>query len=451
LLNTEQIKSIIESGEGYNAEFKVRVPGKLKELSEEVCAFANAAGGVLVLGVDDRNTIQGVAIDNAKRSAIQHALSEISPPLPFELYAIEVEGRTLWIIEVNSGTQKPYVLSGAIYVRQGPNTQKLTTVEQMRDFFQQSGRIYFDEAPCKGFDLEKDIEPEWFEEFRIDAGLSKAIGMKQVVQNLKLVNPNGMIKNGGVLFLGKQPEAFIETAVVRCVAFNGLTKTHIFDDKFFGGPLVKQYQQAMQWLKGKLNIRYEIEGAGPRKEHWEIPETALKEAIINALAHRDYYDKGARITIELYDDRIEISNPGGLSSAIHPKEFGTRSHSRNPLIFGLFVRIRLVEQVGSGIGRMKNAMQAAKLPLPEFSTDGIFTVTLKRATVEETVGETVEETVELILKSMKINPKVTTRELEAITGLSRRGIEYHLDKLKKNKLIERIGPTKGGTWKILKK
>jgi hypothetical protein len=105
--------------------------------------------------------------------------------------------------------------------------------------------------------------------------------------------------------------------------------------------------------------------------------------------------------------------------------------------------------------RMKNAMQAAKLPLPEFSTDGIFTVTLKRATVEETVGETVEETVldtvELILKSMKTNPKVTTRELEAITGLSRRGIEYHLDKLKKNKLIERIGPTKGGTWKIRKK
>ena len=82
---------------------------------------------------------------------------------------------------------------------------------------------------------------------------------------------------------------------------------------------------------------------------------------------------------------IEISNPGGLSSAIHPKDFGTKSHSRNPLIFGLFVRIRLVEQVGSGIGRMKNAMQAAKLPLPEFSTDGIFTVTLKRATVEETV------------------------------------------------------------------
>lgn len=269
MLSLEQINSIIESGEGYNAEFKVRVPNKLKELSEEICAFANAAGGVLILGVDDRNTIQGVEIDNAKRSAIQNALDEINPHLPVEIYKVDAEDKTLWIIEVDSGPQKPYVLSGAIYVRQGPNSQKLTTVEQMRDFFQRAERIYFDEASCHEFDLEKDIEPEWFEEFRIDAGLSKAIEMQQVIHNLKIVNTNGIIKNGGVLFFAKNPEAFIETAMLRCVAFEGNTKTQIFDDKFFGGPLVKQYQQAMHWLKGKLNIRYEIEGGGPRKEHWE--------------------------------------------------------------------------------------------------------------------------------------------------------------------------------------
>lgn len=182
-----------------------------------------------------------------------------------------------------------------------------------------------------------------------------------------------------------------------------------------------------------------------------IPETALKEAIINALTHRDYYDKGARILIELFDDRVEISNPGGLSSAIKPNEFGTKSHSRNPLIFGLFVRIRFVEQIGSGIGRMKNAMQAAKLPMPEFITDGIFTVVLKRITVEETVEVTVEVSVKIILKTMMNNPKVTAKELQIITGLSRRGIEYHLNKMKKNKQIERIGPTKGGEWKIIEK
>lgn len=167
MLNLEEIKSIIASGEGYNAEFKVRVPSKLKDLSEEICAFANAAGGVLIIGVNDNNQIIGVALDNAKKSAIQNAINEINPQLPVKIYQVEVENKSLWIIEVNSGAQKPYVLSGAIYVRQGPNSQKITTVEQMRDFFQQTERIYFDEAPCPLFNLQTELDTKWFEEFKI--------------------------------------------------------------------------------------------------------------------------------------------------------------------------------------------------------------------------------------------------------------------------------------------
>ncbi len=85
-----------------------------------------------------------------------------------------MDGKDIWVVGVNSGQQKPYALSGAIYVRQGPNSQKLTTVEQMRDFFQQSERIYFDEAPCNSFRISEDIDAEWFEEFRVEADLSKA-------------------------------------------------------------------------------------------------------------------------------------------------------------------------------------------------------------------------------------------------------------------------------------
>ena len=182
-----------------------------------------------------------------------------------------------------------------------------------------------------------------------------------------------------MLFFGKNPENYFEKAVIRCVAFDGIDKQHIIDDKVFGGALMRQYQQAMQWLKQKLNVRYLIEGGGPRKEIWEIPELAFKEAIINALSHRDYYDKGARTTIELFADRVEITNPGGLVSAISPHEFGTKSHSRNPLLFGLFERLDMVEQIGSGITRIKNLMLEQKLPLPEFKTEGMFTVVFQRS------------------------------------------------------------------------
>ncbi|MFW5760685.1 MAG: ATP-binding protein [Cyclobacteriaceae bacterium] len=446
-LTPTSLLSLIQSGEGYNAEFKVRVPKKLKELSEEICAFANAAGGVLLIGVGDDNKIHGAEIDNSKRSAIQSALNDINPHITTGLYPVAIEGKTIWVIEVNSGPQKPYVLSGAIYVRQGPNTQKLTRVEEMRDFFQQSDRIYFDEAPCPGFDLHNDIDRNWFEEFRLQSGLSKSITQAQIIQNLRLVLADGNIKNGGVLFFGAAPEQFIDTAVVRCTAFEGENKIQIVDDKFFGGPLMRQYEQAMQWLKNKLNVRYEIEGSGPRKEVWEIPETALKEAIINALCHRDYYDKGAKIAIELFKDRVEISNPGGLTSAISPSEFGTKSHSRNPLIFGLFVRIRMVEQVGSGISRIKEQMNEAKLPEPQFKTDGLFTVVMQRT--DKGLSTTPSSnTRELILKLIESNPAITRESLADAVGITAKGIDYHLTAMQKEGVLKREGSRKTGIWVI---
>jgi ATP-dependent DNA helicase RecG len=445
-----EIEGIVHSGEGYNAEFKIRVPNKVKELTEEVCAFANSAGGVVLIGVGDDNVIRGVKIDNVQRSAIQNSLNEINPNLSTDFYSVDIDGKTVLVIDVNTGTQKPYVLSGAIYVRQGPNTQKLTSVEQMRDFFQQSNRIYFDEAPCTNFKIETDIDDEFFEEFRFNAGLSKTVRHEQIINNLRLILPNGNIKNGGVLFFAKTPEVFIETANIRCVAFEGINKTQIIDDKIFGGSLMKQYHQAMLWLKGKINIRYKIEGSGPRKEIWEIPEIAFKEAIINALSHRDYYDKGACVTIELFSNRVEISNPGGLTSAIKLDEFGTKSHSRNPLVFGLFERVDMVEKIGSGISRINDAMKNAKLPKPEYRTEGIFTVVFTRIGVKKIVKKSSSNTTrEKIIECIRENPAITTQDIADVLSISIKGVEYHLAKMQKDKILIREGSKKSGIWKLL--
>ena len=446
MITAEDIQLIVASGEGYNAEFKVSIPSKVKELSEEVCAFANAAGGVLLIGVSDANEIVGCGtFDNAKRSAIQHSLSEITPALQCSLNLVEVAGKTIGVIEVASGPKKPYVLSGAIYVRIGPNTQKLTTAEQMRDFFQQSDKIYFDEVPCPAFNPLTDIDLEVLTIFKLEANLSAAVSNEQVYINFKLYAEAQHFKNGAVLFLGSKPEQFIEKAMIRCIAFQGLDKRFIFDDHTFGGPLYHQFTKAMQWLRGKLNVAYDIEGqgSGPRKEIWEIPETVFKETIINSLSHRDYYDKGALTTIELFENRIEISNPSGLVSAIPMASFGKRSHSRNPLIFGLFSRMRLVEQIGSGIPRIINLMKEAALPTPIFQKEGMFTVTLMRPLKSR------EKSREKIKALIKENPNVTTIEMSEIIGISIKGIEKQIANLKKEGIIDRMGADKGGNWKIL--
>lgn len=451
MLNPTEIKSIVNSGEGFNAEFKVSIPNKLKEITEEVCAFANASGGILLIGVDDKNTIKGVTIDNSKRSAIQNSIGEISPTLQCEFYIVEVDGKNIAVIEVPAGQNKPYVLSGAIYVRQGPNSQKLTTVEEMRNFFQQAEKIYFDEASCKEIDIKKDISKENIDTFRFEAGLVNNTSDEQVFSNLKLISNDGYLKNGAVLFFAKEPEHFFDKAVIRCVAFDGLDKRFIIDDKIMAGTLSQQYQQSMIWIKSKLNVRYDIESEGgkARKELWEIPEIVFKEAIINSLAHRDYYDKGGRITIELFNDRVEITNPGGLVSSIAKNEFGKKSSSRNPLIFGLFERIRLVEQIGSGISRMRDLMKLEGLTPPEFSTDGMFTVTFRRPIeFEKWVNKWVNNLSEkqiIILKAIHENQEVKKATLQQLTDFSASAIDKNLEILKKEGLLEREG-TKGGVW-----
>lgn len=455
MLNPTEIKSIIAAGEGYNAEFKVSVPSKIKEITEEICAFANASGGVVLIGVDDANTIKGIIIDNAKRSAIQNSINEISPVIKCDFNIVEIDGKDIAVIEVPSGQNKPYVLSGAIYVRQGPNSQKLTTVEEMRDFFQQADKIYFDDAICKEANIEDDIAKENINTFRFEAGLVNATSDEQLFTNLKLVTNDGQLKNGAVLFFGSNPEKFFEKAVIRCVAFDGIDKRYIVDDKLMTGTLYQQYQKSMIWLKSKLDVRYDIEGEGgkPRKELWEIPETAFKEIIINSLAHRDYYDKGARITIEVFNDRVEISNPGGLVSAVPKSEFGKRSASRNPLIFGLFERMRLVEQIGSGITRIRDVMNDEGLTPPEFNIDGIFTVTLRRPFdfekwVEKWVEKLTDNRVK-ILKEIHNNHKVTKKELEQVVGISASAIDNNINILKDLGLLSREGSDKGGYWKII--
>lgn len=450
MITDKDIKSIAASGEGYNAEFKVRLPKKIKEVTEEICAFANASGGTLLIGVDDDNVIQGCTIDNAKRSAIHNSIREIKPSLNCDIYPVDVNGKEVWVIEVPSGTQKPYALSGAIYVRIGPNTQKVTEIEEMRDFFQQADRIYFDETPCPAFDITTGIHTDNLNEFKAEANLSSAVPNDQIFRNLKLQDQNNAFKNGAVLFFGKEPQQYIDTALIRCVAFDGKDKRYVVDDKKFTGPLYVQYKEAIQWLKNKLDVRYDIEGTtGPREEIWEIPQTVFKEVIVNALAHRDYYDRGATITIELFDDRVEIANPGGLVSAVSSKDFGKRSHSRNPLVFGLFARMRMVEQIGSGIGRIKDLMKENDLQPPQFSFDGMFTVTLRRPfDFEKWISrweKHLTKTRITILRAVHNNPKMTKTIIADLAGIGSTALDKNIEHLKDLGLLDREG-TKGGRW-----
>lgn len=233
MLTASQIQELVKGGEGYNVDFKRSVPSKVREISEEVAGFANAAGGYVLIGVDDDDRIIGAEIDNNKRSAIQDTIGEISPALKCEFYPVDVEGKKVWVIDVPSGKDKPYIAGGVIYVREGANCQKLRSAEEIRTFFAECAKIFYDAIPCRWFDIEKDIEPSNFNTFMEMANLSDTLPISRLFESLELMTEEGIAKNATALFFGREPERKFPHAVIRCLRFKGLDKVHIVDDKNF--------------------------------------------------------------------------------------------------------------------------------------------------------------------------------------------------------------------------
>lgn len=455
-MTPQELKQLIQQGEGYNLEFKLSLPSKASDLAEEICAFANAAGGTLLIGVDDKKNIVGIKMDNTAKSRLHNILNCIEPHYPVKTEEIQVQGKTVLCIQCESGDQKPYTVSGAIILRNGPNSEKITSVQRMRDFFQQSDRLFFDEAVCKDFKYPDDFDTDYFSVFQEAAGISDAIDTQTTLENLKLFAGNKQFKNGAVLFFGKEPRKFYDWATTRCTLFKGTDKGHIIDDKIFDGNLTNQYEEALKYIYSKMNVEYEIKDAGPRKELWEIPDVALKEALLNALTHRDYFERGARTTIGIFDDRIEITNPGGLVNSIPKADFGKRSLSRNSLIFGLFLRLNMVEQIGSGISRIKKAMKEANLEEPIFNLEGMFSVTFIRPVSIERLIETywepfINNNQYNILWAINRNNKISKRELADHVEISKTAIDNNIEKLKQMGILERVGSDRGGHWKIILK
>lgn len=433
MITAEDIKMMARRGESYNVDFKVTVPQKVRDITQEVCSFANAAGGYVLIGIDDNGSIKGVNLDNAKRSSIQNSIGEISPALHCELYPVEVDGKEVWVIDVPAGRLVPYFFGGSVFLREGPNSQKITNAEEVRELFQRAEKIYYDSIPQKKYDIFDHLDKNIIQIFRREAHISNNVDDKQLLENLQVFAENEEVKRGAILFFDSHPEELFFHVVVRCTQFKGTDKLHIIDDKTFVGPLYFQYEQALSWIMDKMRLEYVIKGTGARVEKWELPLEVFREALVNALAHRDYYEQGAFTTVDLFDDRIEISNPGGLLPLV-AKHFGRRSLSRNPYIFSLFMRMNLVEHVGSGIGRMKELMLNAGLPEPEYETEGMFTITLRRkASVVENTG--LSELEKKVMDFMSVEIKPSIDELCEKTGKKKSTIYNTLKSLREKGYI----------------
>lgn len=445
-MDKKEIELILQEGEGLKIEFKENLD---KSLAKELVAFANSDGGKIFLGISDKKEIKGIEITNKLKSQIQDIANNCDPSVKIEFEELE----NVLIINVFEGKNKPYKCSEGFYLRQGPNSQKLTRDEILL-FGANVGKIKFDEQINENFKFPEDFEEIKFNDFLKKSNISQVNDIKNILVNLSVaiqVGKNIKLNNAGILFFGKNISRFIRQNFITCVLYKGKERVNIIDRKDFNEDLINNYENSLRFLKQHLRLEYIIKGGGPRQEILEIPEEALKEALLNSLAHRDYFDSGAGIFVEMFDDRIEIYNKGKL--LFDKKDLGKISLSRNPVIFDLFHRINLIEKVGSGIGRIKKLIKERGLKV-KFETNEFFRIVFERpSTPQKTPQITPQKPTELeqkILDLIEKNSAISRAEIAIRLGLSEDTIKEYLAKLKEKGIIKRVGADRGGYWEIIK-
>lgn len=458
-MDVNELDKLIRIGEGHTIEFK----SSPSHIGREICAFANAVGGYILVGVDDDGIKTGVKNLNRTKSELQSTARSMDPPLALEIEAVD----NVLVVTVPSGPNKPYSANGIFFIREASNSQRMKR-EEIRQFFFREGLIRFDEQPCNLFDMRWDFDNKKYQAFKRAAQISQNLKREDLLKNLHVITNDG-ITNAGALLFSKQVPKFFLQASLTCAMLQGTTKTKILDQATFEGNIPENYQEAMSYLLSHLNTEYTIRD-GPREEILELPEEALREAILNALAHRDYRST-SNIQIHLFRDRLEIVNPGGLVSGLKMKDLGRVSRPRNLLLFSLMARMDLVEQIGSGIKRIREAVHSYGLPPPiiEADTDW-FSITFRRKAPHEAirkampmphpdtpsgerkdegVNEEVNEGVNTLLEFVRENPGLRTPHIASAMSMPIKTLERWLKKLRDEGKIEfRGSPKTGGYWEI---
>ncbi|MDD5656833.1 MAG: helix-turn-helix domain-containing protein [Elusimicrobia bacterium] len=455
-MDMKDVDLLIREGESLVAEFKEKYTSRI---DEDIVAFANTKGGTVLLGVRDDGTVAGEKLTNDLKGRVNSLARNCKPAIAVEAAQV---GNVV-VIETAEGHEKPYSCGSGFFRRLNGNTQKMSH-EEIRIMFREHDVFPFEERTARGFGLD-DVSRSKVLAFTKEAGINIGkTATADFLRSLKVADEK-TIKNAGILFFAAEPYDFLHQSQMTLVAFKGTEKGHIYDRLDVRNDLLTQFNEAVLFLKKHLNVRSEIRGVN-RYDIYEIPLEALREAVINSLTHRDYSITGTQISVEIYDNRVEITNPGGLPKGLSQKTFDKGiSMRRNELIADLFFRLDKVERLGQGIRRMREAMAAAGLKAPEFETDGYFRTvfhrspefSLKEPKVVGKGGQVggQEKWSELtkkqaaVLKFIQADPEASREKLARSLNINPSAVQKHIEKLKQRGFIRRVGPDRGGHWEVL--
>lgn len=358
---------LLQEGEGTMLEYKENLSSSF---ARELVAMANTAGGKILLGVRDDGTVKGFPDSNDLRARIQDIARNCDPPVKVLVQRVG----EVTVVTVRQSDAKPVQCSDGFFWRQGAVTQKLSR-DEICDFFRSEGNIRFDIALCPKYRYPRDFDREKYDAWFRLSGITGRPRTEDVLVNIEAAELAGgrlVFRNAGVLFFAKHVRHFFSQAYITCLLAKGTDKVHILDRKDFAGGIVSDIEESLRFIERNTRTAYRIEGLR-REDIPEYPMKALREAITNAVMHRDWFMEGANVFVEIYTDRIEVSSPGGLPKGMRLSDLGRKSIRRNALIADLLHRITFIEKAGTGIKRMRDEARDQGCPEPVFEENGFFT------------------------------------------------------------------------------
>lgn len=378
-MDTARIHERLRLGEDSRTEFKSvaasNFDADVRDLARAAAAFANSGGGQIFLGVEDDGTPSGVGsvgqADALMRKVSQACRDRVRPALACEVTKALLADVFLLIVEVPGfAPDRPYLIDGVLFIRDGSQIQRGTRSDLIR--ITQSVDYHFDEQPIRG-STRDDLDFPAVQEFlsTVYERSSDPAEASGYLRTLGCLDAGDTPTVAGVLFFGRQPQRWLPDATLSAVRIPGVEPASQFlDREEIGGRLTDQLRGAVGFLSKHLPSPSRVEGW--ERRDFGIPTEVLREAVLNALAHRDYR-MASQTRIFVYDDRVEVANPGELLNrlTLDSIRFGI-SQRRNPRIAGLLARAHSArrEHLGVGVPEMFRLMRERGLPEPSLRIEG---------------------------------------------------------------------------------
>ena len=379
-MNIETLKELIQEGESDHTEFKDNFGN---EAIKTAGAFANTRGGIIFIGINKAGVIKGTqATQETCKDWANRISQSTEPSLIPVIEPINTKSGTVVLIRINEFPFKPVAVRSRCFRRVNASNRQMSPAEIAQLHLQSTGSSY-DACPSRNATLE-DLDIKEVKKYIRKAIATGRRNYDESQYSIQILEKIDLIKDGkptiaAILLFGKEPHFKISQATVHCGRFK--EKTVIIDDRLIEGSIVKQVDEVMAFMRKNTNVRFVITGKAERDEIWDYPLDALREAVTNAICHRDYIDT-SDIQIKIHDDYLTIWNPGGLLPGMSLDDLFDPNHSskpRNKLVAQIFYDIRHIEKYGSGIQRILDECEKAGVPEPTFEEKfGGFLVTFKK-------------------------------------------------------------------------